>query len=725
MEQRAETLSGTIERFLFKNAENQYSVFILTTPSQSLTATGVMSGVSEGQEVELVGTWVVHPRFGRQFQVQRCISKVPTSITGLKKYLGSGLIRGIGPVMAARLVDRFGEQTLEVIEKQPQLLADVSGIGPKLLTNIIASWEEQRSVASIMVFLQDKGVSPAYAARIYKRYGNESIAVVTENPYRLAEEVWGIGFVIADSIAQHLGYASDGEARLGAGIVYTLTAASNQGHVYVERTQLLEQATAALKLEEASDAKLTFALDTLLLKGKLTAVLKDGQSFIAITSHHNIEHKLAQKLMQLKAFPSPLITQRKFDYDAIYKKLRLPGYRGIELNEAQQRGILAALQTKVTIITGGPGTGKTTLLRSLLQVLDDHNVIYKLAAPTGRAAKRMNESTGRYAMTIHRLLEFDPRTMKFAHTEDNALKLDFLIVDETSMIDLFLANALVQALPLAAHIVFIGDCDQLPSVGPGSVLKDLISSGQIATTCLKEIFRQAQESMIVMNAHRVNQGEFPQFHGGPLRDFLGIKETDPQALINHLKKVLFVDLQRRHINPLDAHILVPMNRGVAGTQAINMQLQALLNPAAKPSLSFGGTTFKEGDKVMQIRNNYDKHIFNGDVGVIGEIKTEERSLSVQFGDRDAVYESNELDELTLAYATTIHKSQGSEYAAVIIPLFTQHYILLQRNLLYTAITRAKKCCILIGDPRAIALALKKTGGVERVTFLCDFLKDQI
>ncbi|MBN2267626.1 MAG: ATP-dependent RecD-like DNA helicase [Candidatus Babeliaceae bacterium] len=724
MEQQNEIIKGTIERFLFKNNENGYVIFVIHSAGEPVTVTGSLPTLASGQEVELEGSWITHPRFGRQFQAKRAISQLPTSVVGLKKYLGSGLIHGIGKVYAEKLVDYFGANVLTIIDKTPERLAEVPGLGPKRIDSITSAWHEQRSVASIMVFLQEKGVSPSYAAKIYKQYGNRSLEVVQQNPYRLAEDIWGIGFATADTIAQHLGFAIDSSFRLASGCLYTLKMASGQGHLYLEREQLINQTQVILKIEgEENNGKLALTIDNLLIEGKLSAISQTGTTFYALSSHHATEIDFARRLTRLNSFVSAHHKQKNFDYDALYRQLRV-AHGSIDLNEDQQHGILATLQSKVSIITGGPGTGKTTLVRALLSILDAHHVSYKLAAPTGRAAKRLAESTGHYAMTLHRLLEFDPSTMRFTHNETNAIKADFFIIDETSMVDIFLAHSLVRAIPLTAHLVLIGDSDQLPSVGPGNVLKDLIASKRIACTRLTEIFRQAQSSMIVVNAHQINRGAFPKTRPEPgdKRDFIFINERDPQLLLGHLKKILFIDLKKHSLKPKDTHVLVPMNRGIAGTFFLNSQLQALLNPISHPLLKYRGIEFREGDRVMQIKNNYEKLVFNGDIGYIEEVREEEGQLSVLFGNQQISYKQDELDELVLAYASTIHKSQGSEYPAVIIPLFMQHFMLLQRNLLYTAITRAKKVCFLVGEPRAVALAVKKSGGLERITFLSHFMQ---
>ena len=720
--QQPEKIKGTLERFIFQAAETGFSVFVVQCKGQSITATGNVPSLHAGQEVELEGAWNFHAKFGKQFEVTEYKGCLPTTTTGLKKYLGSGLIKGIGKVYASRLVDRFGTETLHIIEHTPHRLAEVGGLGEKRIATIAQAWKDQKEIANIMIFLQERDISATYAVKIYKKYGQESVAVLHENPYRLADEIWGIGFKTADGIAQKLGFSPTCLQRLSAGITFALTSAAGQGHLYVELENLREQTLKLLELPTEESTLLKGAFHELHNREKIKLIVKEEKNYLSLMSHYKSEINLAQRLKTLQEHPSRLT----FDHQKIYTDLRSPQANELHLNEKQQLGIMAAIQNKITIITGGPGTGKTTLLKKLLAVFDQEKISYKVAAPTGRAAKRITEGTGRYASTIHRLLEFDVSTMRFTHNETNALKLDYLIIDETSMIDVFLAHAVVKALPLNAHLIVIGDHDQLPSVGPGNILKDMIASQKFATIHLTEIFRQAQDSLIVVNAHRVNKGLFPTpFLPDARKDFLYLKEESPENVVTHIKRCLFIELKKHHIALRDAQILVPMNRGAVGTHALNHHLQALLNSEQRPSITRMGTVFKEGDKVMQIRNNYDKHVFNGDLGHIESIDLEEQMVVIDFSGNSVEYEVSELDEIVLAYATTIHKSQGSEYAAVIIPIFMQHFMLLQRNLIYTAITRAKKLCIIIGQPRALAMAIKNDKIVQRVTLLADFLKETI
>lgn len=719
-----EELTGVIEKCIYQNSETGFAVLVLATSSnQSTTVCGLLANVQPGEQVTLQGSWTHHQKFGRQFQAQSCIKSLPTSALGVQKYLSSGLIKGIGKAYAQKLVDAFGSQTLTIIDQHPEQLTRVPGIGPKRIQAITQAWKDQKEISQVMVFLQDKGISTAFAVKIYKKYGHESIALVTENPYRLAEEVWGVGFKTADKIAQQLGFTYDSTKRVRAGILHALHEHIGQGHLYCELTSLKEQTISLLELNAQDHASiLKTALHDLYNAEKIKIISKDNLHYITHTKHYLIEYGAAQKIKKLLDYPSNIT----FDVDQINAYLQQDD-GNMQLHETQKLGVLTCLKNKISIVTGGPGTGKTTLIKKCIDILDQQKITYKLAAPTGRAAKRMSESTGKYATTIHRLLEFDPNIFDFARNEQNRLSLDFLIIDEASMLDIFLLHAVLKAMPYFGHILFIGDINQLPSVGPGNVLNDMLESKRIAHVCLTEIFRQARNSMIIINAHRVNQGSFPI---APLedakKDFIFIKEDDPTQVPLHLQHIYHKGLARFGIHHNNAITLLPMNRGIVGTQKINVDLQMTLNKQiTDQQITYHGYTFKIDDRVMQIRNNYTKLVFNGDIGIITTINKTDQLIQVNFLDKTIEYEFNELDELTLAYAVSIHKSQGSEFDAVIIPIFMQHFMLLKRNLIYTAITRAKKLCILIGQTKAIALAIKNTQGIQRVTFLCDYLTNNL
>ncbi|MEX0940124.1 MAG: ATP-dependent RecD-like DNA helicase [Candidatus Babeliales bacterium] len=722
MNPQEEELQGTVDRLLFKSPDSGYCVLILQiNDTRSTVVTGSFGSIQAGEQVTLKGSWITHAKFGRQFQATGCIQQLPTTLLGVQKYLGSGLIKGIGKVYAKKLVAKFGTDTLAIIDKNPERLSEIPGIGAKRIELINRAWQDQKEISSIMIFLQEKGISPAFAAKIYKKYGQNSIAVLKENPYRLAEEIWGIGFKSADMVAQQLGFEKNSIKRVKAGFIYSIGQATNNGHLYVQLAELKNNVKELLELDNQSDDLIVKnALHELYESEKIKLISQDNQHFITLAPFYFSEKSLAQKILSLCEFKTPY----QFDIDKIYTSLRVSDQHNVALNEEQQHAIITCLQQKVSIITGGPGTGKTTLIKKLLSILDEHKITYKLAAPTGRAAKRMMEGTGRYAATLHRLLEFDVSTMSFTHNEQNALKLDFLIIDEASMIDTFLAHAVLKAMPLNAHLIFIGDIDQLPSVGPGSVLKDLINSNKIAQVKLQHIFRQAQDSLIIINAHKINNGEFPTSKLPDCKkDFIYIKEEQPEEVFNHLKKIYSQLNSRFNIkNHNDSIVLVPMNRGIVGTFKLNHDLQSILNPENYPQhVSYAGNLFKPKDRVMQIRNNYDKSVFNGDIGFIESIDPEERTLQVNFDERLVEYAFDELNELVHAYAISIHKSQGSEYDVVIVPIFMQHFMLLQRNLIYTAITRAKKLCIFIGQTKALAMAIKNNKTVIRKTFLQEFL----
>ena len=720
--QAIETLQGIIDRVVYQNEENGFAVFIVqVNKTTSITVKGCVPTVTPGEHITVHGRWNMHQKFGKQFDAQSCEKQVPTSIIGLKKYLGSGLIKGIGPVYGDKLVAAFGEKVLEVIDKNPERLMSVPGIGIKRVEKIISAWKDQKEISTIMVFLQNRGISATYAIKIYKHYQSQAIAIIEENPYRLAQDIWGIGFKTADQIAQKSGIALNCKRRITAAILHVIQSTATDGNLYIPLEELKKEVATLLELVREDIAHtIKCSLHDLYNADKIKLLTYNDIHFITIPSFYFSEKGIAHKLYTMSTIPSHHV----FDIALIKNDLHKASVNNsIALNEQQQNGVMACLENKSAIITGGPGTGKTTLIKSLLSILDDNRVKYALAAPTGRAAKRITQGTGRFASTIHRLLDFDVSTMGFRHNESNPLNIDFLIIDEASMIDLFLAYALIKALPTHAHFILIGDIDQLPSVGAGNFLHDMIASKKITTISLKHIFRQAQDSLIVINAHRINSGQFPiTEHENSRKDFFFIKEDNPENIPMHLEVIYGKALRSYGINPDDAIVLTPMHRGVAGTQKLNHDLQQILNKNSNgPAIGYAGSQFQIGDSVMQLRNNYDKNVFNGDIGIIESLNVEDKIVSVRFEDSSVDYESSDLNELVHAYAISIHKSQGSEFSAVIIPVFMQHFMMLQRNLLYTAVTRAKKLCIIIGQPRAIAMALKNNSSVSRITFLQQFL----
>jgi exodeoxyribonuclease V alpha subunit len=715
-----EILQGIVDRIVYHNQENGFAVFVVQVNAHSsVTVKGCIPTITAGEHVLIRGVWNMHQKFGKQFDAHSCEKQAPTSIVGLKKYLSSGLIKGIGPVYGDKLVAAFGEKVLEVIDKNPERLMSVPGIGAKRVEKIITAWKDQKEISNIMVFLQNKGISTAYAVKIYKQYKEQSIAIIEENPYRLAQDIWGIGFKTADQIAQNSGIAPDCKRRITAALLHVIQSTTSDGSLYIELEELKKETAELLELEsETIQHTVKCAFHDLYNSDKIKLLTYQDVHYITLPAYYFAEKGIAHKVDKLLTYPS----QHVFDCAKIEETIDKE-VSSVVLNEQQKSGVIACLQNKVTIITGGPGTGKTTLIKKLLTLLDNHRVKYSLAAPTGRAAKRITEGTGRPASTLHRLLDFDVSTMSFRHNEQNALPVDFLIVDEASMIDVFLAHALIKALPYSAHLVLIGDIDQLPSVGAGNVLHNLITSEKITTIKLQHIFRQAQDSLIVINAHRINNGEFPTTeHENARKDFIFIKEDNPENIPNHLETIYSKALQHYGIHKDDTIVLTPMHRGIAGTQKLNHDLQRMLNGnQSGPTLMHSGAQFRIGDRVMQLRNNYDKHVFNGDIGVIEQIDTEDKLVKVRFFENVVEYEISDLNELVHAYAISIHKSQGSEIGAVIVPLFMQHFMMLQRNLIYTAVTRAKKLCIIIGQSRAIAMGIKNNKSIERVTFLQQFL----
>lgn len=704
-EHPATLLRCVVERITYQNPENGYSVLKVKVKGYNdlVTLVGNLLEVPVGSVLLCRGEWKVDKRYGSQFVAATWEETMPATVYGIEKYLGSGLVKGIGPRFARAIVQRFGTETIDIIETEIERLYEVPNIGRKRVAKIRESWEKQKDIKNVMLFLQGYGVSTAYAAKIYREYGKESIDKVRENPYRLADDIWGIGFKTADGIAAKMGYGKEDPRRCRSGILYTLGQLSDEGHVYAGEEQLVKTAGQLLEAGE------TAIRDTLagMLQAEDLILDKDA---IYLPPFYHAECGTSRRLRDLAQS-----TGRSL-FDGLFDPSSLTAETGIEYDEVQLAAIRQAVTSKVMVLTGGPGTGKTTTTQGIIAALKKAGLRVLLAAPTGRAAKRMSEATGMEAKTIHRLLEYNPQD-GYKRNDENPLEGDALIVDECSMIDILLMNNLLKAVPVGMRLVFVGDIDQLPSVGAGNVLRDIIDSQRIPVVRLVRIFRQAQKSRIVMNAHTINQGRFPDTSNGRDTDFFFMREDDPERAAETIVRLVKERLPRAYRESPDRiQVLTPMQRGVVGAANLNLLLQQALNPSG-PSLNRGGYTYRQGDRVMQQRNNYDKDVFNGDLGYIREVNTEERTLKVDFDGKWAEYDVTELDELTLAYATTIHKAQGSEYPIVVMPILMTHFVMLQRNLIYTGITRAKKICVLLGAAKALAYAVRNVSVLKRNTRL--------
>lgn len=671
-------LRCVVERITYQNPENGYSVMRVKVKGydELVTLVGNLLEVPAGSVLLCEGDWKVDKRYGSQFVAQTWEEVMPATLYGIEKYLGSGLVKGIGPKFAQLIVSRFGLDTIEIIETDIKRLYEVPGIGQKRVEKIAESWEKQKDIKNVMLFLQGYGVSTAYAAKIYRQYGKESIDTVKTNPYKLADDIWGIGFKTADTIASKMGYEKNDLRRLKSGVTYTLSHMAEEGNVYAEEEQLVKS---AIELLDADENPVRQAISEMLQSEDLIA---DAEA-IYMPPFYYAEVGTANRLNKLLDCVEGNLFNIIPDISVISKQT------GVEYDEVQAEAIREAVSSKVMVLTGGPGTGKTTTTQGIIAALKAMGLRILLAAPTGRAAKRMSEATGMEAKTIHRLLEYNPKD-GYKRNDDNPLEGDALIVDECSMIDLLLMNNLMKAIPAGMRLVLVGDIDQLPSVGAGNVLRDIIDSKRIPVIRLTRIFRQAQESRIVMSAHAINKGVFPDTSNGKNTDFFFIQQEDPEQAVDTIVKLVKERLPNAYKRPTsDIQVLTPMQRGVVGAANLNMALQTVLNPG-QVSLNRSGYSFRQGDRVMQLRNNYDKEVFNGDLGYIERVDMEDRTLFVCFDGRTVEYDVSELDELTLAYATTIHKSQGSEYPIVVMPVLMTHYVMLQRNLIYTGITRAKK-----------------------------------
>jgi exodeoxyribonuclease V alpha subunit len=724
-------LTGQIERITFANEENGYTIAKVRIPDRKelVTIVGTLMTPMPGEIIEMKGRWSEHPRFGEQFRIVEYSSKVPATIYGIKKYLGSGLIPGLGPKIAERIVSYFGDETLDVIEGDLPRLRTVPGVGKKRIEKIKNAWDEQREIRKVMLFLQSHGVSSGYAAKIFKHYGKNAIFVVTQNPYRMATDIYGIGFVTADGIAAKIGIEKDDPLRVAAGILYVLNQLADEGHVYFPYEPLVQKCKEILFVERKV---VVAAMGTIVMEERIVIedLNEDLDNFIAnhkavyLSSFHLCETRISSKLSALLSACRTLKIK-----DPLRTITWVQKHLSFKLAPRQIHAVKLSLTHKVLVLTGGPGTGKTTILNSILKIFQRFNVDCLLAAPTGRAAKRMAETTGYPAKTIHRLLEYSFAKGGFQKNGENLLACELLIIDEASMIDTLLFHHLLKAVPLNAVLILVGDIHQLPSVGPGNVLVDIIKSRMVPVVELNQIFRQAKQSRIIINAHRINQGILPSktsfAEKAEQSDFFFIEQDDPERVLNIIITLVTERIPKRFgLKPLeDIQVLAPMHRGIVGAGNLNRRLQAVLNQRDQ-EIHRGDQILRVGDRIMQIRNNYDREVFNGDMGRILQFNWEEKQVLADFEGHKVVYDFADLDEIVLAYAVSVHKSQGSEYPAVIIPILTQHYILLQRNLIYTAVTRGRRLVVLVGSRKALAIAVKNNKTEKRHTYLRHRLRDE-
>jgi exodeoxyribonuclease V alpha subunit len=731
------SLQGTISRITYQHPETHYTVARLEEDGgPPVTVVGTIFPVAEGEEIKVTGEWKRHARYGLQFQVHHWEKIDPATLEGIEKYLGSGMIKGIGPTYAKRLVAAFGLDTLRILSEQPLRILEVDGIGESRARRIMEAWQAQRGMQDVMVFLQGHGVGASLALRIYRVFGAGTIDQVRENPFALARHVHGIGFLLADRLAHEIGIRGDFPLRVQAGVLHVLGEMAERGHCFSDLASVKRNAAGLLSIEEDPVQAAVFKLES---RGDL--ILEetgDGATHVYLEDLYHAEQRVAAAFRALLTTPSSVDREKMASpwarsaggargaIDLLSPELFAPAT--VALDEDQVRAIERALREKVLVITGGPGTGKTTLLNALLAVLRRAKVSFVLAAPTGRAAKRMAESAGEEAVTLHRLLEFSPREGGFLRTEDNPLEVDFVIVDETSMVDISLMDNLLRAVDARSHLILVGDVDQLPSVGPGSVLRDLIDSGVVPKVVLRRVFRQERESLIVVNAHRILQGQPLIWRpDGERCDFVFLPREEEEKILDTVKELVRESIPRTlRLEPEEVvqtiQVLTPMHRGLLGTINLNREMQALLNPAGQ-ALERGGFALRVGDKVMQLRNDYDKGVFNGDLGRIAAVDREDGSLKIDFFDKTVQYESDELDAIGLAYATSVHKSQGSEYPAVVMPLHTSHYLLLHRSILYTAVTRGKNLVVLVGSKKALAMAIRNLRVEKRNTGLREKLAE--
>jgi len=734
-----EQLEGNVERITYYSEETGYTVLRLAVPGRPdlVAVVGNLPEVQPGERLRLQGAWTTHPQYGPQFKADHCEQILPATAEGIRRYLGSGLIKGVGPVTAERIVARFGADTLDILEEEPERLREVEGVGPKRASALARAWEEQKQIRQVMLFLQGHGVSTGLAVKIYKTYGDDALAVVQEDPYRLARDIWGVGFKTADKIARDLGLSPEAPSRIQAGVMYALSQMADEGHVYLPQESLVSEAARLLEVDtglippaiEALDVDDAVQREELIYPSTESpgagsgGVLREEQA-VYLTPFYYGEVGVATRLQNILEQPRTRLSRfRRVDWESLLAQVTRSAE--VELSEEQRGAVQAALASKITVLTGGPGTGKTVTVRTVIAALEALGGRYALCAPTGRAAKRLSEATGRAAQTVHRLLEYSPQE-GFRRNEHNPLPIDLLIVDEVSMLDLLLANHLLKAIDPATHLLLVGDVDQLPSVGAGDVLRDVIASERARVVRLTHIFRQAANSHIVLGAHRINRGLIPVVNEG--EDFFFFTKEDPQEAGE-----LVVDIVQRRIparfgfNSLDeVQVLAPMYRGPCGVSNLNVRLQEALNPPGphRPERRLSGTTFRVGDRVMQTTNNYLLNVFNGDIGRLVAIDGVNQRLTVQIDDRAVEYDWADAGELVHAFAISVHKSQGSEYPAVVMPVVTQHYIMLSRQILYTAVTRARQLMVLVGTRKALAIAVRNNRVSERHTGLRLRLRDE-
>ena len=719
---KLEVIDGIVEHLIYVGEHDSFAVVSIKPDNapKPIVAVGNLVGVVPGEVLRLWGAWERRKKYGLRFSVHNFVTRIPASHKAIESYLASGLIKGIGPIYAARIVKKFGEETIDIVDKHPERLLEVEGIGRKRLELIISTWREQLKIRELMIFLQEHDISASLGKRIYRYYGDQAITILTTNPYQLVIDVRGIGFKTADQIATKLGIAKDSPQRIEAGVLHCLDEAKDEGHTYLPEADLID---AACKLLEVPMESIEVAIASLRSLQKIKVVTLPNDIHAIFLSWLYTCEKQVSEALRIISRTGKFIPRIDADDEIVnYEKTH-----NFTFATEQKEALRRTLRGGITVITGGPGTGKTTIVRALLRILEKYGLRVLLASPTGRAANRLSETTSRPAATIHRMLKYDPAQDIFDFNGANPLPADFIIVDETSMLDIWLAHKLLIAVSPMTSIVFVGDVDQLPAVGPGNFLKDLIESGAIPVIRFTEIFRQAQRSMIVTNAHRINHGEFPMIYprkGKGVGDFFFIERTDAEEALRTIKVLVKERIPERFgFHPVeDIQVISPMYRGVVGVDNLNTQLQELLNPG-KDIFIGGFRKFRIGDKVLQLKNNYDKDVFNGDVGVIETVNLEDQVVQVRFGNRIVEYQGDEIDQLTFAYAISVHKSQGSEYKAVVIPIHQQHYIMLQRNLLYTAITRAKKLVCLVGTKQAIAMAVRNEKVRARNSALLPWLKE--